>query len=74
MPRLGPEVRATLAPLMNAMQRLPDGDRAAWLQDLRSDAPTVVASLEAMLQESTAPVAPRTGGSGLRRLLMFIGI
>jgi hypothetical protein len=65
----GPQVRAALTPLVSAMQRLPEGDRAAWLHDLRSDAPTVVAALESFLEEGRAPVASPRRRTGLRRLI-----
>ena len=68
----GPHVRAALAPLVNAMQRLPEGDRAAWLHDLRSDAPTVVATLEAFLREGCDPDATLARPTGLRRLMSLV--
>lgn len=64
---VGPVVRGALAPLVHAMHALPESDRAAWLHDLETDAPTVVAVLEQLLQErrrdSDAPAKATSDGA-----------
>lgn len=49
--------RDALAPLLTLAREMNHHDRRSWLEDLRRDAPTVVASLERLLAEDESAAA-----------------
>lgn len=53
-PTLHEREREALAPLLDLAHAQSDAERRAWLEDLRTDAPTVVARLELLLIDSNA--------------------